>query len=76
MMSGSLVFASESDINCSTLQDCLKQDVPTKLPDIVGQSVLLALCVLLVAYKKGHSANNTDCPMMSGSFEFMSIYPI
>ena len=34
----------------SLLQDCSPQDVPTKLPDIVGQSVLLALCVLLLVF--------------------------
>ena len=32
------------------MQDCSPQDVPTKLPDIVGQSVLLALCVLLLVF--------------------------
>ena len=32
------------------LQDCSPQDVPTKLPDIVGQSVLLALCILLLVF--------------------------
>ncbi len=28
----------------------MPQDVPNQLPDIVGQSVLLALCILLLVF--------------------------